>query len=237
MLRKALLIGNTGGLPGVKQDLKKTRTFLESDVGGNWLPSEIVELTNPSRDKLLVNLELLKNQSVDFAFVLFSGHGGHVRETVLELNPDNETISESVLCNLAQRQITIYDCCRVLIEERLEKSNMMFLMTAPPARNDDLRARYEARVMQAIPQQVRLYACSVSQYAYDFGKGAVYLGHLLDSARAIEANESFKTVERVQEQAYQLTVKTAESKGHLQQPDAVLPKCLTQQQLILAIRP
>jgi Caspase domain len=183
MKRKALLIGNARGLPGVQVDMRKTHAFLESSVGGNWLPQEIVELRNPSRQELLGRIQLLKRESVDYAFVLFSGHGGHAHQTVLELNADGETINESELWNIAQRQITIYDCCRARIEEQVVKSFAMDSLRESVVRHDVLRARYEARIMQAIPQQVKLYACSVSQSAYDLGNGAIYLGHLLDSAR------------------------------------------------------
>lgn len=237
MKRKALLIGNTRGLPGVQIDMQKTRAFLGSRVGGDWLPPEIVELRNPSRQELLGHIKLLKSESVDYAFVLFSGHGGHAHQTVLELNADGETINESELWNIAPRQITIYDCCRALIQEQVVKSFAMDSLRESVVQRDDLRARYEARIMQAIPQQVKLYACSVSQSAYDLGKGAIYLGHLLDSARDIGSSHSFTTVESAHEQAYPCTLATAAGAGYQQNPDAVLPKCLTQQQLILAIRP
>lgn len=237
MKRRALLIGNTRGLPGVQTDIQKTRAFLGSDVGGDWLPSEIAELKNPSRLELLGHIELLKSESVDYALVLFSGHGGHAHQTVLELNANGETIAESELWNIAPRQITIYDCCRALVGEQVVKSFAMDSLTESFVRRNDVRARYEARIMQAMPQQVRLYACSVSQSAYDFGNGAVYLGHLLSSAAAITPGLSFKTVESAHEQACPLTAVTALREGYQQNPDAVLPKCLTQQQLILAIRP
>lgn len=237
MKRRALLIGNTRGLAGVQADMQKTRAFLGSRVGGDWLPNEITELRNPSRLELLGKIKLLKNESPDYAFVLFSGHGGHAHQTVLELNANGETVNESELWNIAPRQITIYDCCRALIGEHVVKSFAMDSISESYVRRDDLRARYEARIMQAIPQQVRLYACSVTQSAYDLGKGAIYLGHLLSSAAAIAPDLAFKTVESAHEQACPLTAATAVREGYRQNPDAVLPKCLTMQQLIIAIQP
>ena len=41
MKRFALLFGNTDGLNGVKIDLKRFRSFLESDIGGAWEREEI----------------------------------------------------------------------------------------------------------------------------------------------------------------------------------------------------
>jgi hypothetical protein len=237
MKRQALLIGNTRGLPGVQADIQKTRQFLGSRVGGDWLPSEITEFKNPSRQELLGHIKLLKSSSVDYAFVLFSGHGGHAHETVLELNANEETINESELWNIAPRQISIFDCCRALIGEQVIKSFSLESMMESRSTRDDLRARYEARIMQAIPQQVKLYACSVSQSAYDLGKGGIYLENLLSSAATLTPGMSFKTVESAHEQASPLTVAAAAGAGYRQNPDAVLPKCLSQQQLILAIRP
>lgn len=237
MKRQALLIGNTRGLAGVPIDMLKTRRFLGSRVGGDWLPTEILELKNPSRIELLAHIKNLKASSADYTFVLFSGHGGHAHETVLELNADGELVYESELLNISQRQITIFDCCRAVIPEHITKSASMESMSESFVRRDDLRARYDARIMQAIPQQVRLYACSKSQSAYDSNEGAIYLGHLLESAKSFPPQLSFKTVESAHEQACPLTVASAAKKGYQQNPDACLPKCLTQQQLILAIRP
>lgn len=237
MKRRALLIGNTRGLAGVQADMQKTRAFLSSRVGGGWLSSEIAELKNPSRLELLTKIKLLKSESPDYAFVLFSGHGGYARQTVLELNANGECVNESELWNIAPRQISIYDCCRALVGEQVVKSLRMESANESYVARDDIRARYEARIMQAIPQQVRLYACSVTQSAYDLGKGAIYLEHLLSSAAAIAPGLAFKTVESAHEQACPLTAATAAREGYRQNPDAVLPKCLTLQQLILAIRP
>ena len=42
--------------------------------------------------------------------------------------------------------------------------------------------KYEARIMQAIAQQVSLYACSIGESALDTENGGMYINNLLKSA-------------------------------------------------------
>ena len=91
--------------------------------------------------------------------------------------------------------------------------------------------------MQAIPQQVRLYACSVGQCSYDTPNGAMYLTNLLTSAQAIDTSATFKTVELAHAEAREKTVDQAKNKADgPQTPQAYLPKCLTLQQLIISLK-
>lgn len=201
------------------------------------MPSEIHEFVNPRRDALLDHVQRLKGQSVDYAFVLFSGHGGQRRETILELNALGETINESDLHNISARQLNIYDCCRSIVEDEVRNGVALEGLTKSFAANSNVRDRYDQRIMQAIPQQVRLYACSIGQSAYDSGNGAIYLGHLLDSAKSIGQWDQFMTVDGAHEQARSSTIRSSRLKGTVQDPDAYLPKCLLSQALILSIKP
>lgn len=237
MKRKALLIGNTNGLEGVQVDITKLRRFLKSPTGGAWEDSEILVAENPDLSDFLLRLGLLRSQSLDFAFVLFSGHGAHIRETVLELNPKHELLPETKLHNLAPRQITVVDCCRGVIPDVLAKATpTMEALDAAYVDRVAVRKRYEARIMSAMKQQARLYACAVDEAATDDAKmGAVYFGHLLDSAQSFEMGLNFKTVEAAHAQAKAKTLR--DSRTSNQTPEALLPKCLPDQQLILSIRP
>lgn len=201
------------------------------------MPSEIQEFINPRRESLLEYVRRLKGQNVDYAFVLFSGHGGQRLETILELNAHGETINESDLWNISNRQVNIYDCCRSIIEDEVRNGVALEGLTKSFTANSNVRERYDQRIMQAIPQQVKLYACSVGQSAYDSGNGAIYLGHLLDSAKSIGQWDQFMTVESAHEQARASTIRSSRLKGNAQEPDASLPKCLISQTLILSIKP
>ncbi|OZB42156.1 MAG: hypothetical protein B7X50_05120 [Alishewanella sp. 34-51-39] len=230
MKRKALLIGNSNGLAGVKLDISNMSSFLTSDRGGAWNSSEIVVLMNPTKIELAAAIKKVKEERPDFSVVLFSGHGGYRKQTVLELNKDGETVEESLLLNIAQRQITILDCCRSVIQTVAKALDSVSFAALRESYNP-VRERYDQRIMQAIPQQVQLYGCSVGQASYDTSNGAVYLNNFLAAAKAIDTSSSSKTVGMAHAEAAELTKKQKD-----QTPDSVLPKCLTSQQLIIAIK-
>jgi hypothetical protein len=203
------------------------------------MPAEIEEHLNRSRVKLLEAIKRAKDSGFDYTMVMFSGHGGQKRETVLELNARGEQINESELWNISSRQTNIFDCCRALMPETVRKSMAMDSLRESAALVSSVRARYEQRIMQAIPQQVRLYACAVGQSAYDMGegKGALYLGNLLDAACSLPQGERFKAVETAHAEVRAATMVAAAKNGVQQNPDAFLPKCLSEQRLILSIAP
>lgn len=230
MKRKALLIGNSNGLAGVKLDISNMTRFLTSDRGGAWNSSEIVVLMNPTKIELVREIRDIKGAGPDFSVVLFSGHGGYRKQTILELNKDGETVEESLLLNIASRQITILDCCRE-VSQTVTKAFDSVSLEAFRESYNPVRERYNQRIMQAIPQQVQLYGCSVGQGSYDTSNGAVYLNNFLAAAKVIDTSSSYKTVGMAHAEAAELTMKQKD-----QTPDAVLPKCLTSQQLVISIK-
>lgn len=231
MKRKALLIGNSNGLAGVKLDINNMSSFLTSDIGGAWDLSEIVVLMNPTKIELAVMIKKIKDDCPDFAVVLFSGHGGFRKQTILELNKNGETVEESLLLNIASRQITILDCCRSLVQEVRKAALESTMFSSINNSYNPIRNRYNQRIMQAIPQQVQLYGCGIGQASYDTPKGAVYLNNLLAAAQTIDASSPSKTVGMAHTEAAEITMRQNDQK-----PEAVLPKCLTTQQLIISIK-
>lgn len=237
MKRKALLIGNTQGLAGVQTDIKKTESFLRSDTGGAWFGSEIDVFTNPRRTDLLAHVARIRQSSPDYVFLLFSGHGGaEKRTTILELNGMGETIPEDMLFDISSRQTSIFDCCRVVVQESYVKAHTADRRMALESVST-VRQRFDARILQAIPQQVRLYACSIGQASNDTPDGAIYLQNLLNAAKSLSYNEMFKTAEQAHSEATTVTVAATANLRNKQTPEAFLPKCLTSQRLILSVRP
>lgn len=237
--RKALLIGNSNGLPGVKVDLDNSKKFLMSLDGGAWNEDEITVLNNPSRLRLLTKIECFKGK-YDFMIVIFSGHGAYGRETILELNQDEELIQESQLIAIAPKQITIFDCCRARVQEPLfeSRSTITFSDSGDSSVRYRVRKRYDLLISNAIDQQIRLYACSVGETALDTTNGGLYLSNLLSQARVFASEEEYKRVGRL----HQIVSKGVEQQAwinelHRQHPDAVLPKCLSCQQLVFSINP
>lgn len=111
MKRKALLIANLDAA-GAQNDINNWYRFLRSGRGGAWNEEEIQILKNPSETYLKMWLNLIKLDSCDFVIVVYAGHGGWERSTILEINPDGETVSENSLKGLAPREILTLDCCR-----------------------------------------------------------------------------------------------------------------------------
>ena len=245
MKRLALLIANTNGLEGTKADIGKFSRFLQSLQGGAWEEdTEICVISNPEKNELLAYASRIKQYNIDYAVVMFSGHGGYRDETILEINDSGDTISVSALLQLAQRQLSIFDCCRVMetpvLRKSLREDSAMFSSSGVTFR-DIIRKKYEARILQAIPQQTILYACSVGECSYDSKNGAVYIDNLIRVAHEVSGNE-FMAVGQAHKTAAELTIditteNPAEYDDGPQHPEAHLPKCLSSQQLVISINP
>ena len=235
MKRVALLIGNSSSLVGVIKDLHDWHHFLTSSIGGAWNQDEIILLKNPSKFDLLNCIKGIRGK-FDFAIIVYTGHGGYDRETIFEINGKGETINETDLLDIAPKQISVFDCCRVGNDTPLNESLRSFSMGGILHNKEYVRAVYEKRIEQAINQQIRLYACCIGETAEDTKDGALYIQNLLFSARRPpnlkKKYEMFNTVEDVHCRARFLTLIKSNFK---QNPSAALPKCLSHQKLILSI--
>ena len=233
MKRQALLFGNTTAA-GAQNDLLNWDKFLKSGRGGAWKDYEIQILSNPSKAYLQAWLKIIKDGGYDFVLVAYAGHGGWERSTILEINPDGETINEVELKGLASREILSLDCCRAtgaatqIVDEVLEKS-----FSADTFSN--IRARYDNRMMQAIPQQVALYACRAGECAYCTNDGGYYTKNLLKQSAATPANQ-FVTINQAHNNAALSTKnEVLKKENKIQTPDISCVRCLSSQQLIIGI--
>lgn len=231
MKRKAVLIGNANGLTGVTKDLERIKSFLLSNMGGAWNNNEIVVLPYSTKEKVDNAVNSIKDGGIDFSIVYFSGHGGYKRETVLQLS-DYSTISENNLIGLSSRQITIFDCCRSISHERKDVELSATFESFSDNQRDWYREIYDKRIIQAIPQQVRLYSCAVGEISNDTSNGGVYTNALMQAAK------QYSTVGQIHNFASNLVERdwnNGKIKTEQQHPDAVLPKCLIEQQLIFSL--
>jgi len=102
--------------------------------------------------------------------------------------------------------------------------------------NIDITSAADERIMRAIQQQATLYSCSIGQKSYDTRNGAAYLSNFLQAAKNMSGE--FKTVGIAHQEAIDPTYQySLTQKEGIQEPDASLPKCITQQQLIISINP
>ncbi len=227
MKKKILLIGNNDGLPGVKIDLLNYKTYFKSFSGGQWNDTEIIEKLNPKKDELILLIEDLKKQNLDYCIVIFSGHGGVKRETVLELNPQGEQFAESRFENISKKQVTILDCCRAYSQTLSVLLNEIKMFKA--GGTIGTRARFEKRIEEALPQIIKIYSCSLGEYSHDTPKGGEYSKNLIESAYADTSEFIY----------FGRTHVTASEKTTLkfkdQHPEIIQPRLLTSQQLILGI--
>ena len=185
MKRFAFMLGNTDGLAGVKKDLHRFKSFLESDIGGAWeRDDEIFCHCDLTYDEVMPIIETIRNESYDYVVFYFSGHGGMKRSTELCLNANGDILSECELSGLANKQLSIYDCCRVF--PKMVKTATNFALDESVesylSRRRLYRKRFDALIADASEQDVRLYACHPDRYANDTSDGGVYTKHLLDVA-------------------------------------------------------
>ena len=233
MKRHALLIANADAA-GAQNDINNWKKFLRSGVGGAWHENEIEVLNNPSKAYLEVTLYLTKEANYDFVIVVYAGHGGWERSTILEINPDGETINEVDLKGLAPREILSLDCCRATSAITDILNEVQLRMFSETTRSS-IRARYDARTMQAIAQQVTLYACSVGECAYCTNEGGYYTKNLLRQSASVPYNE-FRTINQAHNAAAPATTNEVHEKENQDQhPDISMARCLTSQQLIIGI--
>ena len=233
MKRHALLIGNLDAT-GAQNDINNWKKFLRSGVGGAWNQDEIEVLTNPSKNYLEIRLYLIKDAAYDFVFVVYAGHGGWERSTILEINPQYETISETQLKGLAPREILTLDCCRGT-SSTAEVLNEAQLRMFSDSNRSTIRARYDARMMAATPQQVTLYACSIGESAYCTNDGGYYTRNLIRQSAAVPAN-GYRTINLAHSAAAPATTQEVAAKENRDQhPDIAVVRCLYNQQLIIGI--
>lgn len=236
MKRKALLIGNSNGLSGIQIDLERFESFLHSNEGGAWNLDEIIVLPNASKKELFSSIDDIIRLKVDYCIVYFSGHGAFERQTFLEL-ADGSVINENELFNLSDRQLTIFDCCRSVIKREIfESVNASFeSLEVIDSDREYYRKKYNERILKATKQQAILYSCEIGEVSYDTGNGSVYTNALLET---LETMNVTLTVGQAHYEAVKLVNSSwnihKRNKEDRQNPNAILPKCFTSQQLIFS---
>ena len=185
MKRYAFLLGNTDGLEGVKKDMIRFKSFLQSGVGGAWEQNEICCRCNLNYDEVTSIVETIRNKCCNYVIVYFSGHGEMKRSTKLCLNASGEVLDEEEIFGLASRQLSIYDCCRV--SPGIDKTAMNFTLNESVesylTRRNMYRNRFDSLIEEASEQNIRLYACMPGRYANETNDGGLYTQHLLDVAK------------------------------------------------------
>jgi len=175
----------------------------------------------------LVKLAAAKVDNYDFVIVHFSGHGGQaVNSLILEINPKEETIQSSELFNLAKRQVSIFDCCRVGDNLGIEALAYDSLKES----HKNTRAIYEKMIMNAAEQQLKLYGCSSNEVSSEDKDGGYYTQALFRTA--ISSSEPYLTFNKAHETAASLVRRRS---GFTQNPEIASGRHLSSQNLVIAV--
>lgn len=237
MKRKAILIGNPSGLVGIDKDLNDFEKFLKSTHGGAWLDAEIIRLFDKTKKEVLETLAAVRKEANNLVYVIYSGHGGFRNGTILEINSNDEQIEETVLYNLAPKQVNILDCCRALIPaiERVTESRQILFS------NNDIKSAYrkefEKQIMERPDQELHLYSCKIGECSYPSERGSYYIQNILEAVKELLKSNSSVTAYKAHVYAQPLTSdQVAKDLKKKQTPEMVGPKLLTSLYLPLAIK-
>lgn len=237
MKRIALLFGNNRDLKGTRKDILDFMSFLLSPQGGAWEHTEVKGILNPTKAVIEDKVNEIRNGGYDYVIVYFSGHGGCKNGTILEINPQNEQIQESLLMGLAPKQLNILDCCRSLvtggiaIDETHDATSQKL--------HKLVRDEYEELIRASADQLVRMYSCKEGESSYTLtnGQGSVYTQVLLDSAKHLLGKMDVVRTHDCHARTYQITVDLTSKQNLSQHPDIVPAKCLSCLELPISFNP
>lgn len=192
MKRIALLISHPGELGeenylAVDKDIEGWKGHLLSPLGGGWREAEIRMLSSPSLFSLQNEIQKWR-EIVEYAFIVFSGHGdfsSRANDTILQINSTEEIPSKRL--RLAKRETVVLDCCRKVRERRLFESASLesHQSKAEFPHPDYARRAFEIAVNRCEEAVLVLHSCNIDEVAYDddFGRGGAYSFALINAAK------------------------------------------------------
>ncbi|PHM81165.1 hypothetical protein CHH38_13260 [Acinetobacter nosocomialis] len=188
--RKALIIGSPDKkIPGVNIDTANMNSFLKSAIGGAWKESEIINLTNPSKNIVISNINQL--EKYDYSFVFFAGHGYYSTSkdcTVISINR-SETLDSTLLRKGSPKHTLILDCCRELVDEQNLNEAAFESMVYDSATTQyidiqECRKYFDKKIKESNLGLVVMNSCDLNEYAGENEKrGGYYTSSLIKSAR------------------------------------------------------
>lgn len=198
LTRKAILIGNNTGhqaplyLYGVNHDILNYNKYLQSGIGGSWLPSEIDILKNKTSVEIKAYID---SSYADYTFVVYTGHGFIDRASgTTYMCVKDGFLSEKVLNTYSLRQTLIFDCCRSL-ESLSENTSGIFGRIQSLERGGlvksheriifDSRNKFNRALEKSSLGKFKAYACLIGETSGDNpNSGGVFLTELLKVANS-----------------------------------------------------
>jgi len=186
--KKALIIGCSGNsegyLPGVEKDVKSIKNFLTSPYGGYWYKNEIIISYNETVNEIKNKIKSLKNENLDYLFIVFSGHGdfdSRKNERRLWIDEENY-LYESDILNISSKQLTIIDACAGMEEEEEFSITAMESMKIVSSEKN-YRKKFEEYLVKCPNQEIILYSSKKGEYSTDTSRGGLFIQSLLDIAK------------------------------------------------------
>lgn len=232
MKKLLLIISNNDGLPGVKKDVASIIKYFTSPIGGMWQNSEINCISDESRKTILTILNIIRIKKYDYLVIYFSGHGYYKRGTNVIINNNKEEIAEEEFDKLANRQLTIFDCCRGFEEEEsVGLSDLIKELKYNREKIYTIRERFDKRIMRAkINAHYKLYSCSKGEYSGENNDGGYYTQTLIREANSCLPGEIDPIC--LQEKVKEFFL----FEYHNQTPDYSAPKLLREDRIIFGIQ-
>lgn len=195
MKRYAYFLSNTEGLTGIVKDVRDFKAFLLSLSGGAWKATEFGGQPNCSLKQVTLDLDWIRNQKFDYVIFYYSGHGSWERGTVLEIN-ETEHILERATWGLAERQLSVFDCCRVVQSNTIIKNAIARdeSFNSADSYRQVARMKFDRLVANATSQRVDLYACEVGECATATSSGSIYTQALLSVAENVSRDKDVSAV-------------------------------------------
>jgi len=178
--------------PGASVDVNTFEDYLNLNVGGAWnKDTEIVKYRNPTRDTIL---QVIKDIGrYDYAFITFSGHGGHpsggaMEDTELCLQDYTEAKVYELIPR-CHRSTIVVDACRKLPAITIT-TNLMEMRKKAIARFAEKRAtrqdyvdRFNRLVEDCDKGSIKLYSCDIDESANeDTRRGGLFSRSLVERA-------------------------------------------------------
>lgn len=182
--RKALIIYCTntqsGNLDGLQKDNENLRNYLNSCTGGCWRDGEIISLENPTA-QCVSDCILNEFNDVDYAFVVFSGHGTYGTEGQI-LEVDKGCINVEDLTDIAPKQTLVINACRKHLNTAIDESKIFSFNNENISRPlEFLHRKMFDDAIRNMPKGTNvIYSTSDDEFAYCGFDGSVFINKMID---------------------------------------------------------
>ncbi|MGC4021699.1 MAG: caspase family protein [Cyclobacteriaceae bacterium] len=192
--------GESNYCPGVYVDQRNYFSYFTQPYGGYWSSSELRHFDKPSKQTVYKELDLIKQDDIEFSIIIFCGHGWYSSRSnsnILVLNDLKEEMDSLDLRIGSNKRIIILDNCREVHDQYISE-NLVKGFSADALRSRErktlnpevCRALYNKTISDSPGQIINSYACGLNEYAGDSSTlGGYYSSSLLGASKDWAENE------------------------------------------------